>query len=216
MNMVRTSRKQKSRRELRREARTEEIVDTAAGIVREEGIDGLTMPGLARELDAAVGAIYRYFAGKDALVAALQIRAIGVFAGRLAAAVAGLDDPVDRIRAGWNCWRAFAEADPEIHGLIDQGLSDPRQLLEDADAAAVQQALDPLLGRVADAIAAAQASGRFSDGDATLRAHALWAALHGVDHFRKRDPRLPAELHSDRVAEALLEGLIAGWSARSE
>ena len=178
----------------------------------EQGIDALTMPALARELDAAVGGIYRYFDGKQALLVALQSRAIRVYSERLDQALEAAQTPRDEVLAAWTAWRRFAVEQPELHGLIDAGLSDPRQLLDDDDAHAVQQALDPVLERVAASIQAAQDAGTLSAGDARLRAYALWAALHGVDHFRKRDPRLPAAFHSDRVAEVLVDSIVGGWA----
>lgn len=211
MNMVRTLRKKKSRRELRREARTEEIIDVAAAIVVQEGVDGLTMPGLARELDAAVGSLYRYFDGKQALLAALQQRAVAAFDEQLGAAMQAAADPIDELAAAWRAWRTFAVEQPELHQLIDAGLSDPRRLLDDDQALAVQRTLEPVLDRVSGAIARGQAAGMLLGGDPRLRAYALWAAIHGVDHFRKRDPRLPEDLASDRVADELLGTLIRGW-----
>ena len=50
--------------------------DTAMMIVTTEGIDALTMARLASELDAAIGAVYRYFPSKGALVAQIQGQAI--------------------------------------------------------------------------------------------------------------------------------------------
>ena len=211
MNMVRTSRKNKTRRELRREARTEEIIDTAAKMIVERGIDGLTMPGLAKELDSAVGAIYRYFDGKQALLVALQQRAVKAFDLRLEEALGRAEDPMDELVAGWTAWRRFSDEQPELHGLIDSALSDPRRLLDDDDALAVQQTLEPVLDLVTGVIERAQNAGLLTQGDARLRAYALWAAIHGVDHFRKRDPRLPEGLASDRVANELLSALIRGW-----
>ena len=41
-----------------------------------EGFDALTMQRLADECDAAVGAVYRYFPSKGALVAEVQREAI--------------------------------------------------------------------------------------------------------------------------------------------
>ncbi|MEL6182651.1 MAG: TetR family transcriptional regulator, partial [Myxococcota bacterium] len=65
-----------TRRELKRKARREEMLHAAMSIVVNEGVSALTIARLARELDAAVGALYRYFESKQALITALQRQAI--------------------------------------------------------------------------------------------------------------------------------------------
>jgi len=44
------------------------------------------------------------------------------------------------------------------------------------------------------------AAGTLAPGDTRLRTLAVWAAVHGVTHFRKRDRILPANLAAERVA----------------
>ena len=65
-----------TRRARRRAARRQEIVDAAMQLVLEDGLDGLTIARLAKEVDAAVGAIYRYFDGKEAVIVELQLLAV--------------------------------------------------------------------------------------------------------------------------------------------
>jgi AcrR family transcriptional regulator len=54
----------------------EEIVDAAAELVRRDGLDGLSMPSLARSLGAGVTSIYWYYRSKDDLLIALAERAV--------------------------------------------------------------------------------------------------------------------------------------------
>ena len=55
----------------RREARVASIIDTAWELAREEGIAGLTLRGLARELGIRQPSLYAYFDSKHALYDAL-------------------------------------------------------------------------------------------------------------------------------------------------
>ena len=59
-----------------RQARTQEYLRTALDIVTTEGFDALTMQRLADECDSAIGAVYRYFPSKGALVAEVQREAV--------------------------------------------------------------------------------------------------------------------------------------------
>jgi AcrR family transcriptional regulator len=182
-------------------------------IVVAEGFDGLTMPRLAQECDAAIGAVYRYFPGKDALIGALQERAIASFAARLDVALAGVDEPLARVWAAFTAWSAFAADEPEAFALADRSLADPRAVLSDEEAYRVARVLDPLVRRCAGLLEDAAGAGALEPGDALLRAHALWAAVHGAQHFAKRDRLTPKKLHASRIRDALIAGLLVGWGA---
>ncbi len=64
--------------EERREERIGQILDRAMEIIENEGEGALTLQRLAGSLGMVTTALYRYFSSKDALMAALQRRAIGV------------------------------------------------------------------------------------------------------------------------------------------
>jgi len=210
MNMIHKA-QTSDRRTRRRAQKTAEILQAAQSILEEGGAEALTMPVLAAELDCAVGGIYRYFPGKEALITALQIRAIGAFADRLDAAMQACPTGLEQVKVAWNTWRDFAIDEPVLHGLVDAMLSSPHEVLSDDQDAEVRLALAPVLERVSRALALAESQGQLSPGNTELRTYALWAALHGVDHFRKRDRR--GGPHSERIATTLLDALLAGWGA---
>jgi AcrR family transcriptional regulator len=221
MNMIHETCKPKSRRERKRLARSQEILSVAMEIVVNEGIDALKMPSLAGRLDCAVGALYRYFPGKAALVVGLQLQAIAAYRDVVDASLAqvskahdGAPPVIQLLRSGLLTFVDFAEGNPASFGLIDAMLSDPRALLSDEDAGRVQAVLNEILGRFAALFDEAVEQGALSPGDAMLRTHVVWAALHGASHFRKRDARLPERLAARRVAEACVDTLLSGWKAR--
>ncbi|MCA9491624.1 MAG: TetR family transcriptional regulator [Myxococcales bacterium] len=181
-------------------------------LVADDGIDALTMPRLADAADAAVGGLYRYFSGKDALIAGLQVRAGEAFVAFLDERWDAQAAPLARVRSVVEAWPAFARAEPQKHALLDASLSDPRALLGADDAAAVAQAIAPALERCAVALREAEEQGALAPGDAELRTHALWAAVHGAGHFAKRDRLVPERLRASEVRRELVETLLAGWA----
>ena len=199
------------RRTRKRAQKTAEILSVAQSIMEGGGSEALTMPVLAAELDCAVGGIYRYFTNKEALITALQIQAIASFAERLDVSMQQCPTGLERVKVAWNAWRDFAMDEPVLHGLVDAMLSSPAEVLSDEQDAEVRSALEPVLERVAHALALAESQGQLSPGNTILRTHALWAALHGVDHFRKRDRR--GGPHSEQIAATLLDALLTGWGA---
>jgi AcrR family transcriptional regulator len=64
------------RRSRKRAARTDHLLDLAADIVADQGVDGLTMTALAEAADYATASLYTYFPSRSALLAALQQRAL--------------------------------------------------------------------------------------------------------------------------------------------
>jgi len=170
------------------------------------------MAAVADQADVAVGGLYRYFANKDALLAALQVRAVGTFGEVLDQVLEGRQDPVARLRGAAQAWFRFAQDHPEEFELLDRSLSDPSPNLDDAQALAVDEALRPVLGRVTTELQAAADAGTLVPGEASLRARVLWAAVHGAAHFRKRD-RLGGPT-AQQVLQASVDTLISGWSAR--
>jgi AcrR family transcriptional regulator len=67
-----------STRERRSRRTREQILETARALVLETGVDGLSLREVARRLDYSPGALYTYFADKDALLDAMTA---GVFEG---------------------------------------------------------------------------------------------------------------------------------------
>ncbi|MFT4979061.1 MAG: AcrR family transcriptional regulator, partial [Myxococcota bacterium] len=167
-----------NRRTRRRAARQQEIIDAAMRRVVADGLDGLTIAGLAADVDAAVGAIYRYFPGKADLLAALQLQAVGTLRGHIEAALgqtaarlALLPPPVAalaRLLVALAAWTDLAHAQPALYQLADRSLSDPRRLLSDAQADAVDEALRPILATCCGLLDAAVATGALSEGPADV------------------------------------------------
>lgn len=222
--MVAADDKPLTKRAKRREKRTREIVDAAMQIVAEGGIDALTMPRLAEEAGAAVGALYRYFAGKDALMVALQVQALEVFIeymderleawspGPLDARVAALAQ-VLVVAQGWT---HFATVNPPVFSLLDGWVSDLRHLLSDEAAAEVEAAAEPAFARLALAFGAAVQAGALKPGSAMLRTMVLWAGLHGLSHMTKRDRVRPSELDTKKLVQEFLGASLVGWGALPE
>jgi len=72
----------KTRTQLDREAKMEEILDLAEERLRAEGYEGLSVAAMARRLGLAQNAIYWYFPSKDHLFVAVLRRMLGEIATR--------------------------------------------------------------------------------------------------------------------------------------
>jgi AcrR family transcriptional regulator len=114
-----------SRRDRVRAATIDEIKATAVRLLREQGPD-LRFADIAREMGMTAPALYRYFADRDELLAALMVDGFEAMSAALADALdsAPPDDLAGRIRAVADAYRAFAAADPSRFSLLF-GLPNP-------------------------------------------------------------------------------------------
>lgn len=222
VNVVHNSSDRLTRRRL---ARRDRLLELALQLIDAEGLPGLTMARLAGRAGLAVGALYRTFPGKGALLVALQARAIAGLEAEVRQEVSAADAALPAklkprrrsLRLLLAALRPFLEShrrSPARHRLIDDLLSAPEALLSADELAEVNAALAPLLRAVVDQLDAAAKAGALEAGSGPLRARVLWAALHGLDHLRKRDRGEPRALRSPALSAELLRALLVGFGAR--
>jgi AcrR family transcriptional regulator len=205
----------------RREARVEGILDAAMALLDREGIEALTLQRLGKELDVVPAALYRYFASKDALLAAMQRRTVAMVHERLRTYVAELSSRTVRVNEGTRALSLllglshfYAEANeamPQAFHLVQALLGDPRPLIADEDARATTPLLGALLGDVAALFREAVRLAVLPEGDAAERTLILWATLQGIVSLRKIarfEPRC-----SDTIGLSESAVLLSGWGA---
>lgn len=214
-----------NRRAQRRAFRRDEILRTAFELVTEGGIDAVTTTELAKRTGAALGALYRFFPSKAAVIAALQEQALADLAAELRTAIAQgrashaeLDVSVQSLAAIVTVADTFF-AQPTKHTarfrLIDEIMSKPAWVLDESDAREHETAgVSPLLALVLEeAVRFAAEQQRPVDDELRRFPFVLWAGLHGVTHFIKRDRLLEPSLHSPRIAGSMVRLLLAGLGA---
>src|SRR5215469_1331069 len=83
----------------RRRSRTKEaILEAAFELLRGQGLEGIAVRELARRLDYSPAALYRYFQGRDQIIAALVEDSAGMLFERLEAVPDG-HSATDRVTA---------------------------------------------------------------------------------------------------------------------
>lgn len=241
-------RKPSLRRQKKRAARVEELTANALEIALADGIDQLTVARLAKRMDSAVGALYRYFPSKAALITAMQQRAITLLHADLVRLFDRADqrwtgserngarnetrndarndgekadkpDPAMLLAGALFVAPAYliaATNTPRRHRMIDAWVSNPTALLDDEQATSVNATLALILGLATGRMRTAVAAGVLAEGDNDARAHTLWALVHGLDHFRKRDRLLPASLQVPTLLRDGLGTLALGWGAHDD
>ncbi len=207
--------------------RARAFLATAFRIVTEEGFDGLTMQRLADECDAAIGAVYRYFPSKGALVAEVQKEAIE----RLATSYEVIRDRGDRewgdlgedeltltrlvLFGRFFC--ATADTFPQELRLLYMLMNEWRVVVPIEEGMRVVPSAMRLLDRMRQGIDAAVDAGSLQgDVDSMGRVVTWAAAVAGVlqvSHLEVYDAEL---FDGQRLAKQLSYDLLDAWGAEPE
>jgi len=208
-----------SRVDRRRAAKTTAIIDATLDLILQEGLGGLTIAGLAKRMDWSMGALYRYFPGKDALLAEAQARVIKQLHRDIKRdiEVAGLaDSPLACVLASTRRFRRFALEQPARFHLISAMLADPRPLIFNEHTGELAGLLRSVLATVDQQLEAALCAGHLDMGDSSQRTVLLWAGLHGLLQFSKLG-RIEARLRqTTALAETIVDDLLRSWGADPE
>ena len=194
----------------RRRARTlSALLDEALQIVREQGLDGLTMASLAERMDYTTPALYRYFPSKGVLIAELNRRVIADVRTALSEAWAEAEDPLAAVSATAEVLYALATERPAAFGLVTLSLADPRFEIEEARPAHAPE-LEAMVMALSAHLAEAEAAGQISSGDPAERALRLLFGVLGTLQLRTLE-RFEARIDTRGVVLGLAKDLIAGW-----
>ena len=207
----------------RRAATTSRIEDAAFELLLDGGLEGLKVAKVAERLDYAVGALYRYFPSKEALMLALLRRVVEGLDADLDLALdvpdtgCGDVDSLRRLLVAAHVYGSLPERRPAEYRLLALMLGDPKPLVPDGvTPPALVQAATALFARLAGLFAEAEAGGALRPGAAPMRAVAFFAQLHGTLTLYKlaRFEALP--LSPSQVAENGTRSLLLGYGADAE
>jgi AcrR family transcriptional regulator len=165
----------------------ERLIAAARAHLDEQGLEGLTLRGIARRAGVSHGAPLRHFPGVDHLLSAVAADGFRGLFGSIVEATAEVPDAdgLGRLVAGCRGYVRFALANPGAFELMFRHERHAAQVPElmEAGAAAFLQ--------LVDLVSAAQAQGWHADQHAGALAGVVWASTHGVVSLW-----LPGTLHT--------------------
>jgi AcrR family transcriptional regulator len=193
-----------ARREREREETRRLITEAARKLFVSEGYAHVTMRRIAEAVEYTPGAIYSYFADKDAILHALHAQGFEELGRRMTAALDKLEDPAERLRAIGTAYRAFGRANPELYDLMFVAQAPTRAMDETWPEGA--RVYDLVRHEVRRGIEA----GRLRAGDPEGLAFLLWGACHGMLslELRGRTKVVPDPLRVPDAAYDELLGLL--------
>ena len=187
------------------------LLDAIVALVRERGIEGLSLREVSRRAGVSHTAAYNHFADKSALVAAVVRSSFERFADALEAAREGAPDTIEALMRVGIAYVVFAHANPqEFKIMFRPELTQTAVAEEDAKAMRAYKVL-------VESVDAALAAGTIA-GDPETIVRASWSIVHGlaaliVDGPGASIPRTHVEV--ERVARETIGVLVDGTRARS-
>ena len=143
--------------------------------MRAEGVDGLTLREIGARLGVSRTALYRHFADKRALLAAVATEGFRTLRQQLVTAWEDGGRGPRGVRSMGVAYIRFAVANPSHYRVMFGGFVDPKACDPElaAEAAGAFQAL-------VDALAALQRDAIVRGDDTVTMARFVWAVVHGV------------------------------------
>lgn len=221
-NVVHMSKREQNRRE-----RLAAITEAAMQMVLDEGLEGLTTHKLAKKLGLAVGALYRYFPSKAALIAELERRVLAAYAERLGAAVQRarrrletLDPPADAQLTALHHlaeiatdYAEFARQSPERFHVISSVMAIPRNIMDDAEGKSVLAETAKLMQQVSRLFMAAEEVGALDPGNPIERGMLYWSGIRAVVQMTKLHRFAPSLVPAQGLVDPMVRTMLVGWGA---
>lgn len=162
----------------------EDIVAAAAAMLADPTAPPLTLRGVARAVGVAATSVYLHFADVESLVIEVARRGFGELLATQEAAMAGVTDPCERLRAGSLAYCEWGMANP---GHYQWMFANPLRI-----SASNWEELPgrPVFASLATSVAGCL--GRPStDPECNRTTQLLWNLLHGMVSLRIARPFLP-------------------------
>jgi AcrR family transcriptional regulator len=190
------------RPKLHDDALRERLIERAAALVFDGGVDALSLRQLAAGAGTSTRAVYSLFGNKDGLLESLYREAARRFGARLAL-VGVTDDPLqDIVRLGL-AYRDYARHEPHLYRVLFATFDEPGEAAGDEAA----RTIEPLL----DAVRRGQQAGRLQAVAPERIALACWGIAHGLVSLELAGS-VPGGFDIDSGYEGAIVAMVEGWS----
>ncbi len=184
------------------------LLAETARTIRKEGVDGVTLRAVGKRLGVSRTALYRHFADKPALLAAVAREGFQAFSRDLSQAWTAAGGGRDGFRAMGAAYVTFAITNPSHYRVMFGAFKDLCE--RDAELAADAQASFQVL---LDAVVMLQQDGLIRADPPQTLAQYIWATVHGMAMLAIDGQLGPDPKAAEALATFALERLSTGIAA---
>jgi AcrR family transcriptional regulator len=183
------------------------LLEAAERTLAADGIDAVSVRGLAEEVGTTTRAVYSLFGSREGLLVALGTRAFEMLGDALRALPETRDSASDLVEAGVSVFRRFATSHPILFRIGVQRAQVTPELASRFEVARVE-ALAALRAKIKRLQRAGRLRGRTVD-EAACHFHAL---CEGLADMELRSALRPGQ--EERIWRDALAGLVSGLAVR--
>lgn len=200
------------RREREKQETRKRILDAARELFAEHGFDAVTMRKIADRIEYTPTALYFHFKDKDTLIRELCVTDFEAF-GEHFAALAGEQDPVERLRKTGRAYADFAIAHPQHYRVMFMSPEAPEATDVDWRGNPAKDAYAFLRWTMTECIEQGRLRDPFNEPE--LASQIAWGTIHGVVSLHITHCKgkwIEWRTIEDRVngaIEALVHGMVA-------
>lgn len=181
------------------------LIHAALRTIDRHGVEALTLRAVGATLGVSRTALYRHFADKDTLLAAVAAEGFRTLHGALSAAWEGEGRGLAGLRAQGQAYVVFGTTHPAHYRVMFGGYvagATRGSELEDAGQAAFRALLDALVEL--------QQQGLCRRDDPLMQARYVWGTVHGITMLLMAGRMGPQPSQADALAAYTIDRLIAG------
>ena len=181
----------------------EALIAATVRTIERHGVEAVTLRAVGASLGVSRSALYRHFADKDDLLAAVAAQGFETLHAALTGAWIGAGRQIDGFRAMGRAYVDFALSQPAHYRVMFSArlVVPPGHVLHERGRLA--------FGALVTAIAELQQSGRAPGRDVMAMAVFVWATVHGLAELLIAG-RLGASADQEALVTEVLEGIVRG------
>ena len=186
----------------------EALLNASVDLLREGGVEALSLRAVARAAGVSQTAPYRHFKDRRALVAGVAQEGFRRLGTAIKRAVQAGEPGLSALRRGITAYARFAQEHPAEYRVMFGPELARRDDLPELNETALS-----VFGLLRDAIARLQQGRALGDGDPSLMSITVWATLHGLVMLSLDGQTAVTTRSLDALAEGAAGILLAGMGA---
>lgn len=190
------------RRVRRRQSRRELIVQAAAEVFHEMGLERATLEAVGERVGLSKASLYYYVRSREELLGHVVVHLVRTQEEALGARLESCTGPAERLRA-------FCESHVRIICTSPAGLVSARAALSGIRDDVVRRPLHEYMSRLETILRDGVAAGVFRDMDLRIAQHSIIATLNAVPLWFSPEGRLSLEEVAAEVSALLVDGVRA-------
>ena len=193
----------------------DELVDAAEVLLRERGDESrVSINDVVGAVGVTPPSLYAHFADKAALFVEVHARLMASFGDQLAAATAGIADPVEQLRVRGHAYLEFARTHPDSYRALFMSSAAAAAGDDLPERIMTTTSYADLLTNVEACIAAGYVNVDNLSADEVSRT--IWALVHGIASMAITMPGAWEPYGADNVLDRAFDALINGYRGPAE